>query len=229
MPFAGIGLHVLVALVCAIHVVRSGQPLYWLFILFAFPLLGSLVYVFAIWLPQTRMPRAAGTALRQASRALDPQREVREARAAFDATDTVQNRMRLAEALLATGAADEAAAHYEACLAGPFASDLEIRYGAARAFVDGGRDGGRLGAALDHLAFIEGINRDFRAAAVALLTRRAPPSSRRSSASGPSRRAPNTRSGRARTATRPWRRARTRSSSVSRRAGTARAASTTRR
>ena len=48
MPFAGLGLHVVLAIICAIHVVRSGQPLYWLFILFSFPLLGSLVYFLVI-------------------------------------------------------------------------------------------------------------------------------------------------------------------------------------
>jgi hypothetical protein len=47
MPIAGLGLHVVIALICAIHAVRSGQPLYWLFVLFAFALLGSAVYFFA--------------------------------------------------------------------------------------------------------------------------------------------------------------------------------------
>ena len=51
MPFVGLGLHFLVAIFFAIHVVRSGQQMYWLIILFSFPLLGSLVYFFAIYLP----------------------------------------------------------------------------------------------------------------------------------------------------------------------------------
>ena len=52
MPFVGLGLHVLVALFFAIHAVRSGQNMYWLFILFVFPLLGSIVY-FVVVLPLT--------------------------------------------------------------------------------------------------------------------------------------------------------------------------------
>jgi hypothetical protein len=59
MPFAGLGLHVVLALICAIHVVRTRQQLYWLFILFAFPLLGSIVYFFAIYLPSSRIERGA--------------------------------------------------------------------------------------------------------------------------------------------------------------------------
>ncbi|AEG69672.1 conserved transmembrane protein of unknown function [Ralstonia solanacearum Po82] len=46
MPFLGIGFHVIVALFFAVHAVRTHQSMYWLFILFAFPLLGSVAYFF---------------------------------------------------------------------------------------------------------------------------------------------------------------------------------------
>ena len=59
MPIVGVGLHIAIAIFFAIHVVRSGQQLYWLIILFSFPLLGSVVYAAAIYLPQTRVPRHA--------------------------------------------------------------------------------------------------------------------------------------------------------------------------
>ena len=133
MPFVGVGLHVLIALFFAIHVVRSGQPIYWLFILFSFPLLGSIVYFIVIYLPNSRLHTGARKAVAVAARALDPTRELREARAAFDFTPTAQNQMRLAAALLAAGSPQEAAANYEACLKGPFAADLEIKFCAANA------------------------------------------------------------------------------------------------
>jgi hypothetical protein len=134
MPFAGLGLHVVVALICAIHVVRTRQQMYWLFILFAFPLLGSAVYFFAVFLPNSRLERGAIRAMTAAAKAIDPTREVREAQAAFDDAPTAQNQMRLAAALLEIGEAEQAARQYEACMKGPFASDLEIRFGAAKAF-----------------------------------------------------------------------------------------------
>ena len=168
MPFAGIGLHVVLALLCAIHVVRSGQPLYWLFILFAFPLLGSLVYVFAIYLPDSRVQRNALRAVGSAARVLDPQRAVREARLALDETPTAHHQMRLAAALLDAGSADEAAQWYERCLVGPFAADLDIRLAAAKALVASGRPAD----ALVHLAFIRQARPDFRADTVSLLTAR---------------------------------------------------------
>lgn len=131
--FFGLGLHVLVALYFAIHVIRSGQPIYWLFILFSFPLLGSIVYLVVIYLPASRLERSAGKIVNAAVKALDPTRELREAKAAFDYTPTAQNQMRLAAALLEAGEAHEALGHYEACLQGPFAMDPAMRLGAARA------------------------------------------------------------------------------------------------
>ena len=133
MQFFGIGIHVLIALFFAVHVVRSGQNIYWLIILFMFPLLGSLVYGLAIYLPSTRIQHGAKKVLSAAGNILDPNRELREAREAFDYTPTAQNQMRLAAALLAADQPSEAASNYEACLQGPFAADPTIRLGAAQA------------------------------------------------------------------------------------------------
>lgn len=168
MPFAGLGLHIVLAILCAIHAVRTGQPLYWLFILFSFPLLGSLVYFLVIYLPNSRIERGTRRAVSAAVRVMDPGRDVREARVAFDETPTAQNQMRLAAALLEAGSAEESARLYEACLQGPFASDLEIRFGAARAFTECQR----FAEALGHLEAIRSAKPDYRPEAVALLVAR---------------------------------------------------------
>lgn len=176
MPYFGLGLHVILALFCAVHAVRSGQPLYWLLILFSFPMLGSLVYLAVIYLPNSRLERQAFKAVSAAAKALDPEREVREARAAFDDVPTAQNQMRLAAALLDVGQAQEAAQQYQACLQGPFASDPEIRFGAGRAWVECQRGD-------EALKLLEALRRDkpeFRAEAVALLIARALAGSSRS-------------------------------------------------
>jgi len=169
IPYAGIGLHLIVAVICAIHAVRTGQPMYWLIILFLFPLLGSVVYIFAVYLPNSRLEHGARRAVSVAAKAIDPNREVREARSAFDHAPTAQNQMRLAAALLETGNTSEAATLYEGCLHGPFASDLEIRFGAARAFVESGR----YADALTHIEAIRAVKKEFRTEAVSLLYGRA--------------------------------------------------------
>lgn len=133
MPYIGLVVHLLVAIYFAVHAVRSGQPIFWLVVLFSFPLLGSLVYFLAIYLPNSRLDTGARKAVAAAAKTLDPGRTLREARAAFEYTPTAQNQMALAAALLDAGQAEEAAQNYEDCLKGPFAADLEIRFGAARA------------------------------------------------------------------------------------------------
>jgi len=133
MSFFGIGLHVIVALFFAVHVVRTHQNMYWLLLLFAFPLLGSLVYLFAIYLPSLRESRGGRAATRAISQLVDPNRAVREARVNFDRAPTVEHRMRLGAALLEAGQAGEALEHYQAAANGPFATDPALLLGLAKA------------------------------------------------------------------------------------------------
>lgn len=112
---------------------RSHQNIYWLLILFAFPMLGSVVYFFAIDLPSLRQSRGARVATRDITQLVDPNRAVREARSDFDRAPTVEHRMRLAAALLAAGKAGEALEHYQAAANGPFATDPALLLGLARA------------------------------------------------------------------------------------------------
>jgi hypothetical protein len=133
MPIFGIGLHILIAIFFAIHAIRTGRELYWLVILFMFPLLGSIVYFVAVFLPQSRLQHGARKAGAAIQKTLDPGRELRDARDAFDLTPTAHNQMRLAAALLDAGKIAEAVELYDACLRGPFAADAEIGVGAARA------------------------------------------------------------------------------------------------
>ena len=165
MPIAGLGLHFLVALYFAVHAMRSGQQMYWLIILFSFPLLGSIVYFLVVYLPNSRLERGARKFVAAAANTLDPTKELREARSTFEFTPTAQNQMRLASALLDAGIGEEAAMHYEACLKGPFASDLEIRFGAARAHFACGRTSQAIG----HLEFIRQADAKFRAEQISLL------------------------------------------------------------
>jgi len=108
MPYIGIGLHVLAAIYFAVHAIRSGQSLYWLILLFTFPLLGSVVYFLAIYFPEVRHSRGARQVVRSAKQLMDPGQDLRNARAELAHTPTVQNRVRLGMTLLDAGQADEA-------------------------------------------------------------------------------------------------------------------------
>lgn len=167
MPIA-IGLHLAVAIFFAVHAVRTGQQTYWLFILLSFPLLGSLIYFLTIYLPSSRLQRGATKLAKAAVKSLDPSRELREARAAYEYAPTAQNQIRLAQALLDAGEARQSLAYFEQCLQGIFSEDLEIRWSAAQAAFDAGQ----LDAALRHLETIRAQDARFRSDAVSLLTAR---------------------------------------------------------
>jgi hypothetical protein len=122
-------------------------------------LLGSIVYAFAIYLPASKIDRGVRKVANLATKVLDPGRELREAREAFEFTPTAQNQIRLASALLENDLAQEAVTNYERCLQGPFAADLEIRLGAARAYVATGRHK----EALEHLSYVRERDPTYRA------------------------------------------------------------------
>jgi hypothetical protein len=132
MPLIAIA-HILVALYFGVHAIRTGRNMYWLMVLFAFPLLGSVVYFFAEYLPEVRHSRVARKAVGTVATLVDPGRDVRRARADVERTPSVDNRWRLAEALLQAGQHDEALQHYEQCVAGPYARDPKLRLALANA------------------------------------------------------------------------------------------------
>ena len=88
MPFVGLGLHFLVAIFFAVHVLKTGRQMYWLIILFSFPLLASLVYFVVEFLPASKVERGLRKATKVAINISDPGRELNDATEAFDLTPT---------------------------------------------------------------------------------------------------------------------------------------------
>lgn len=172
MPFLGLGLHVLIALFFAVHAMRHGKQMYWLLILFSFPLLGSIVYFVVEYLPASRMQRTAGKVANAAIGFIDPEREYRAASEAYDLAPTAQNKLRLAKAALDKGQAADAVGHYRDALKGPLASDPELQFGLASALLAaGGATAGN--DALQALQTLRSTRDDYRKDEVAVLTARA--------------------------------------------------------
>ena len=138
MPFIGM-LYLIPAIFFAVHAVRTGRQMYWIMILIFAPFLGSVIYFFAEYLPEMRHSTVARKSARVVKSIVDPNRELREARLGFERTPTVDNRSRLAEALLARGDYDEAIEQFQSCASGPYAKDVKFRRGLARAQLLAGR------------------------------------------------------------------------------------------
>ena len=95
----GVGVHVLIALCFAIHAIRNGQPFFWLWILFVFPFFGSVVYLMAVYLPQSRMPYQAHILSKKALHVLQPNRAINQAKTQYESIPSVENAVRYAEYL----------------------------------------------------------------------------------------------------------------------------------
>lgn len=152
------GLSLLFSILLCVHVVRTNQQLYWLFIILIFQPLGGLVYLIAILIPDltggTRA-RRLGMAARDA---LDPTGEYRRAKAAVDEAPTVHNQMRLAAAAASLGRHGEAETLYAQAAQGIHADDPALLLGRANALIELGRGAEAL-PLLDKLAEEQGSAR----------------------------------------------------------------------
>jgi hypothetical protein len=122
-----------------IHVIRSGRPSWWIFLILFAPGLGSAIYVLLEILPNTGLFPAMRKAERHVAKAMDPTKELREAQDAFDLSATVGNRLRLATACADMGDFFSAERLYNDCLKGQFEDDPTALLGHARTLVELGR------------------------------------------------------------------------------------------
>jgi hypothetical protein len=131
-----IGLSLIFSIVLCVHVVRTGQQMYWLMIILLLQPLGGLVYLIAIVAPEFLGGAKAQKARQVARQVLDPQREYREATQAVDDAPTVTNRTRLAVAASGLGKHAEAERLYAEALQGMYADDPQLLLGRANALIE---------------------------------------------------------------------------------------------
>ncbi|MFI4974684.1 MAG: tetratricopeptide repeat protein [Caulobacterales bacterium] len=151
MFFLGGGLSLLMSVLLCIHVVRTNQAIYWLFIILFLQPLGGIVYLAAIVLPEMFGGTGARRLGQAARETLDPTREYRTAKAAVDDSPTVHNQMRLAQAAAALGKHAEAEALFAQAAQGIHADDPALLLGRANALIELGRHAEAL-ALLEKLA-----------------------------------------------------------------------------
>lgn len=121
-----------IQVLCVIDVIRNGRNQLWIMALVFLPVASTIAYVVLEVYPRFQGNRHVRTARATVAAKLDPDKDVRTARAALDMADTVANRMRLADALAAQGNHAEALPLYhEAAALGPV--DLRTAEKLARA------------------------------------------------------------------------------------------------
>lgn len=137
----------LVQLGLIVHVIKTGRPYWWIWVLFIAPALGGLAYFLIELLPELRAPGGgSGAGFAWKPRAW----RIRELRAAIEETDTVKLRLTLAAELLAAHQPDAARTVAEECLHGVFRDDPHTLAAVARYRLEAGQCNDAL-AALDQI------------------------------------------------------------------------------
>ncbi|SDJ26635.1 hypothetical protein [Pseudomonas indica] len=118
---------------CGLHVVRTGQERYWLFLIISLPGLGCLIYFLGIMLPDILGSRTGRRAVNRLHDHIDPERHLRALRDELSLRDTHESRVQLADELARLERFAEAGEHYQAALRGMHEQDPSILLGLARA------------------------------------------------------------------------------------------------
>jgi hypothetical protein len=162
-------LYYLPSIVCGVHIVRTGQPMYWIFLLVIAGPLGAAIYFFAIMLPEMAGGRTGRSVARGLQSTLDPERDYRNALRALDDTPTIGNRMRLAQAAEGLGRWNDAEAQWRQCIDNGGAEDAAMLMGHARVLLELGR----FDEALKRLEQLKALGREGETAQVRLAFARA--------------------------------------------------------
>lgn len=141
-----------------VHVIRTNQPKFWIFVILLAPLIGSLVYGGLVLLPAWRDSWQGRRLQRKVVETLAPARQREALGRELAVADTVENRLRYAEEALRLKDYAAARAQFEAAASGLYAGDPRALLGLARAAFGMG-DANGCKAALDRLI---SANPDFR-------------------------------------------------------------------
>lgn len=126
-------LSVVLQIACAVHVVRTGRPMYWIWLLLIGSYIAIAVYFFAEILPGLGNSPTSRKALRSAHDRIDPDRHRRKAARQLDVADTALNRKTLAEESLRSGDFQQAEQLYRSALTGLYKTEPNLMLGLAQA------------------------------------------------------------------------------------------------
>lgn len=127
---------------CAVHVVRSGRPLYWIWLILIGSYLAVAVYVLVAVIPDFRHDPRGRKAASKAMQVIDPQRRRRELQRRLELSNTIDNRRRLAEECLQLGDYANAQELFRGLLVGMYATEPDFMLGLAQAQAGAGEYAG---------------------------------------------------------------------------------------
>jgi hypothetical protein len=137
MPVIG-AIVVLIQFCFAFHVLKTGRPYWWIFVIMAFPVMGCVIYYFVEVFPGSREARKASRAARALAKVLEPDADLRRRAEELAICGSVDNKIALAAECMSHQMYADAARLYESCLSGAYAFDGVLLFGLAKAAVEDG-------------------------------------------------------------------------------------------
>ncbi|MEO0974873.1 MAG: tetratricopeptide repeat protein [Pseudomonadota bacterium] len=126
-------LSLLIQLIVIVHILKTGRPTYWVFIVFFGSIIGILAYLIVEILPSLQQSPTLRRAGRSVGSTLDPNRDLRNASRRLEIADTAQNALAVSRQLLSRGEHAEAKDTLERAMQGIHADDPELLMGLAEA------------------------------------------------------------------------------------------------
>ena len=126
-------LPLIVNVVCTIHVLKTGRPIFWVFLFWIFGGIPAVIYFFLEILPDLQRNRNVTQLGSELATAVNPGRHVRKLEEELEISDTVKNRQLLAKAYVEARRFDEAIAMFQSCLKGIYEDDPPVLLAMAEA------------------------------------------------------------------------------------------------
>jgi hypothetical protein len=124
---------VLLQITMIVHAAKTGRFTPWGWIILFIPLAGAIAYIAIELVPEWLGSAKGQKTQRRLVQTIDPERRYRELSDRLDVTDTLANRVALAEECLRIGRFDEAKHHYDNVLTRPLGDEPHFMLGRARA------------------------------------------------------------------------------------------------
>ena len=132
MPIVG-ALVLLIQFCFAYHVLRTGRPYWWMFIIMAFPVFGCLIYFLVEVMPGSRSERNLKKFGNDIAKAINPDRDMKRHAEELAICGSVENKLKLAGECVERGMFDEAIQLYESAREGQYLHAPDLLHGLARA------------------------------------------------------------------------------------------------
>jgi hypothetical protein len=123
----------LIDVICIVHAAKTGRFMPWVYLILFLPGIGPIAYVLVELVPEWFGSAQGQKARRLIVSTLDPEKQYRKSADDLEISDTIANRVTLAEECLTLGKFEEALRHYENVLGRPMGDEPAFALGKAQA------------------------------------------------------------------------------------------------